>query len=91
MAMGLKMGTHEILNDKAYVKNTNSDADHAFLYSTSFGSHKSVKTLSGARGKAALLFMNASVVEKADPKADDKTGPKIAMIARTPRPSSPII
>ena len=86
-SMNVKVGAHEILNDKSYVKNTNTDADHAFLFSSSFGNHKSVKTLSGARGKAALLFMSAAPVEKRDPKLDEKTGPKVTLIARTPASS----
>lgn len=84
--LGTKVGTAEILNDKAYVKNSNTAADHAFLYSTSFGSHKSVKTLSGARGKAALLFMSAATVEKRDGKAAPE-GAKVSLIARTPAAS----
>ncbi|HEY4221090.1 MAG TPA: Gldg family protein, partial [Myxococcota bacterium] len=80
-ALNVKVGTHEILNDKAFVKSSNTDADHAFLYSTSFGSHKSVKTLSGARGKAALLFQQATDVQKRDAKVEQ---PKVTIIARTP-------
>jgi hypothetical protein len=76
--LGVQVGAHELMNDKSFVKETGSAADHAFIYSTSFGSHKSVKTLSGARGKAALLFKTAAVVEKRT--KDDK---KVAMLARS--------
>lgn len=89
-ALGVRVGSHEVMNDKAFVKNTNTSADHAFLYSTSFGNHKSVKTLSGARGKAALLFMTAGNVDKRDPPpvAAPGTKPiKISLIARTPAQS----
>jgi hypothetical protein len=79
-ALGTKVGQHEVLNDKAYVKNTGTNADHAFLYSTSFGSHKSVKTLSGARGKAALLFLSATNVDKRAATGEAK----VSLIARTP-------
>lgn len=81
-ALGVSVGTHEVLNDKAYVKETGSKADHAFVFSASFGSHKSVKTLSGARGKAALLFKQTGVVEKRG-KEGAKDGPKISMLARS--------
>jgi hypothetical protein len=86
-ALGVRVGTHEVLNDKAFVQDTNTDADHAFLYSTSFGSHKSVKTLSGARGKAALLFRSATTVEKRPELKDAKDGPRVSSIARTPAAS----
>ncbi len=85
--LGVKVGVHEVLNDRSYVKNTNTDADHAFLFSTSFGNHKSVKTLSSARGKAALLFLSAAAVEKVKRKGDAKGGPKVSMLARTPAAS----
>lgn len=77
-ALGVTLGGHEVMNDKSYVKETGGKADHAFVFSTSFGSHKSVKTLSGARGKAALLFKQAGVVEKRQ-----KDNAKVAMLARS--------
>jgi ABC-type uncharacterized transport system len=81
--LGVKVGTHEVLNDKEYVQKTNTNADWAFLFSTSFGSHKSVKTLSGARGKAAVLFGSAAHVDK---RADTGAA-KVSLLART-RPAS---
>lgn len=89
-ALGVTVGSHEVMNDKAYVKSSNTEADHAFLYSTSFGNHKSVKTLSGARGKAALLFMSAGRVDKREPPPPPAPGgkpAKISLIARTPAQS----
>jgi hypothetical protein len=80
--LGVKVGTHEVLNDKSYVKESGSSTDHAFLFSTSFGSHKSVKTLSGARGKAALLFKQAANVDKRN-KSEDKDAAKVSLLART--------
>jgi hypothetical protein len=89
-AVGVTVGSHEAMNDKAFVKNTNTDADHAFLYSTSFGNHKSVKTLSGARGKAALLFLTAGKVvrREAPPSGGPPPGAKkVSLLARTPAQS----
>ncbi|MBI1949494.1 MAG: Gldg family protein [Deltaproteobacteria bacterium] len=76
--LGVQLGTHEVLNDKSYVRESNTTADHAFVFSTSFGSHKSVKTLSGARGKAALLFKRAASVEKRE-----KDNAKVSVLARS--------
>lgn len=90
-ALAVRVGSHEVMNDKAYVKNSKTSADFAFLYSTSFGNHKSVKTLSGARGKAALLFMGAGTVDKRSDGAKDApkaaTAPKVSLVARTPAAS----
>lgn len=77
-ALGVQLGAHEVMNDKSFVRESNTAADHAFVFSTSFGSHKSVKTLSGARGKAALLFKQATTVEKRQ-----KDNAKIAVLARS--------
>lgn len=82
-ALGVRVGTHEVLNDKEYVQRSNTSADWAFLFSTSFGSHKSVKALSGARGKAALLFQSVAAVDK---RTEPGTA-KVTLIART-RPAS---
>ena len=64
-ALGAKLPGVELANDKEFVRQSYTDADRAFLFSSSFGSHKSVKTLNSAgRGKAALLFLSAGAVEK---------------------------
>lgn len=77
-ALGVQIGAHEVVNDKAYVKESGGKADQAFVFSTSFGSHKSVKTLSGARGKAALLFKQTATVEKRQ-----KDAGKVSVLARS--------
>ncbi|MCC7110623.1 MAG: Gldg family protein [Deltaproteobacteria bacterium] len=76
--LGVQVGEHEVVNDKAYVKESGGKADQAFVFSTSFGSHKSVKTLSGARGKAALLFKQTATVEKRQ-----KDAGKVSVLARS--------
>lgn len=88
-ALAVRVGSHEVMNDQAYVKSSKTSADFAFLYSTSFGNHKSVKTLSGARGKAALLFMSAGSVDKRSAVPDSKVGKpaKVTLVARTPAAS----
>jgi hypothetical protein len=80
VALNVKVGEHEVLKDKAFFSDSHSDADHAFLYSTSFGSHKSVKTLSSFRGKANLLFQSTTNIEKRDTKLAD---PRVAMIVHS--------
>ncbi len=82
-SLGVKAHAGEIVNDKEYVKQSNTPADHVFVFSTSFGTHKAVKTLNAARGKAALLFLQASALEK----IEAATSPKVSMVART-RPNS---
>lgn len=88
-ALSLKAGGAELVNEKEYVKQSNSAADHVFLFATSFGSHKAIKTLNGARGKAALLFQGAqTIVRKETDKEKDKAkGLKVSMIARS-RPAT---
>ncbi len=86
-ALNVKLGSVEVANDKEFVRQSYTDADKAFLFSTSFGSHKSVKTLNGARGKAALLFMGAGTVEKAEKTGDKAAAAKVTTVARA-RPQS---
>ncbi len=86
-ALSLTTGGAELVNEKEYVKQSGTGADHVFVFSSSFGSHKAVKTLNGARGKAALLFLTAQSlarVDGADPKSKDL---KVSMIARS-RPAT---
>lgn len=81
--LGLKVTPGEVVNDKEFVKQSNTSADHVFVFSTSFGTHKAVKTLNGARGKAALLFLSAQALSK----AEAATSPKVSLVARS-RPAS---
>jgi len=81
-ALGLGVGGAELVNDKEYVKQSGTAADHVFLFSTSFGAHKAVKTLSGYRGRAALLFQQAQKVTRPEGDRGDG-GPKVSMIARS--------
>lgn len=82
-ALGLKSAPGEVVNDKEYVKQSGTAADHVFVFSTSFGTHKAVKTLNGARGKAALLFLSARALQKTEAAAS----PKVSFIARS-RPAT---
>lgn len=90
-ALALQLGGSEVNNETEFLKQSGTKADFAFLFSTSFGSHKSVKTLNSARGKAALLFLQAQSVsrtqEKADKKAEKNKDLKVSMVARS-RPAS---
>lgn len=79
--LGVSVVPAEVLNDKEFVKQSNTTADHVFVFSTSFGSHKAVKTLSGARGKAAVLFLSAQALKKNDDAS------KLSIIARS-RPAT---
>ena len=63
-ALALQLGGSEVNNETEFLKQSGTKADFAFLFSTSFGSHKSVKTLNSARGKAALLFLQAQSVSR---------------------------
>ena len=81
-ALGVTFGGSELVNDKEYVRQSGSAADNVFLYSTSFGAHKSVKTLSSYRGKAALYFLQAQKLARIEGAAAD--GPKLSMLARSP-------
>ncbi len=89
-ALSLRLGGFEVVNEKEYVKQSGTKADFAFVFSTSFGSHKSVKTLNAARGKAALLFLQAQSIARSDsatPAGEKNKDLKISMIARS-RPAS---
>jgi hypothetical protein len=79
-SLGVSVGEVELVNDKEYVKQTGTEADRTFLFSTSFGNHKAVKTLSGARGRAALLFQQAQKVARLK---DAPEGTKVSFVART--------
>jgi hypothetical protein len=79
-SLGMGVGGAELVNDKEYVKQSGTVGDQAFLFSTSFGAHKAVKTLSGFRGRAALLFLQAQKVSRVEGTAD---GTKVSMIARS--------
>jgi len=81
--LGVKVHPGEAMNDKEYVKQSNTAADHVFLFSTSFGTHKAVKTLNGARGKVPLLFLSAYALGK----VEAATSPKVHLVARS-RPNS---
>ncbi len=86
--LGVALGGSELLNDREYVKQTGTNADHPFLFSTSFGTHKSVKTLNAARGTRPLVFLQAQAVQRlpaSSPSPD--AGPKVSLIART-RPAT---
>lgn len=82
-ALGVTSPAGEVMNDKEYVKQSGTAADHVFVFSTSFGTHKAVKTLNGARGKAALLFLSARSLKK----VEAATSPKVSFIARS-RPAT---
>ena len=86
-ALGVRLGGFEVVNEKEHVKQSQTKADFAFVFSTSFGSHKAIKTLNSARGKAALLFLQAQSVTRVDDKSTKDKGLKISMIARS-RPAT---
>lgn len=77
--LGLKASAAEVLNDKEYVRMSHTDADHAVIFSTSFTSHRAVRALNEARGRAALLFLQAGHLER----AAEKTKAKVTFIARS--------
>jgi hypothetical protein len=83
-ALQLKSPSIEICNDKEYIKSSRTIADHAFIFSTSFTSHKAVKTLSSVRGKAAVFFLRSGHLARmaADPKAPSERY-RITSLART--------
>jgi hypothetical protein len=76
--LGLQAPGKTLLNDQEFVRRSHTEADHAFLFAASFASHKSVKALNDARGRAALLFFRAGELER---RAD--TDAKVTFIARS--------
>jgi hypothetical protein len=88
-ALGVALGDAEVVNDREYVKQSGTAADHVFVFSTSFGTHRAVKTLNGSRGTRPLLFLQAQAVRRVDGAsgAAGDGGPKVALIARS-RPAS---
>lgn len=90
-ALSLKAGGAELVNEKEYVKQANAVSDHVFIFATSFGSHKAIKTLNGARSKAAVLFQSAQSIAKVEAKEGKEAAvdgaAKVSMIART-RPAT---
>ncbi|MDP2343321.1 MAG: hypothetical protein Q8O67_20350 [Deltaproteobacteria bacterium] len=88
-ALSVKLAGFEVVNDKEFVKESRTKADTTFVFSTSFGSHKAVKTLNSARGKAALLFLQAQAVSRVDVAAGAEKNKdlKVSMVARS-RPAT---
>jgi hypothetical protein len=82
-SLGLSLSPGEVMNDKEFVKQSGTAGDHIFVFSTSFGTHKAIKTLNGARGKAALLFLSSMSLKKIEAAAS----PKVSLIARS-RPAT---
>jgi hypothetical protein len=60
--LAVSMSQNELVNDQEYVRQSHTTADHAFLYSASFTSHKAIRGLSSSRDKAALLFSSAGAL-----------------------------
>jgi len=77
-ALGLEVGAHEVCNDSVFLQQSYSKADHAFLVTNSFTSHKSVRSLSRVRGRAALALKSAGALRK--PKPDSKG--KVTFVVR---------
>jgi hypothetical protein len=79
-ALGLSSDPGVVCNDKEFVVQTRTPADHAFIISTSFTSHKTTRTLSSARGRAAVLFLGSGALVEA---ADKKAQRKVTMLAKS--------
>ncbi|MBN2360977.1 MAG: Gldg family protein [Deltaproteobacteria bacterium] len=62
--VGLQLAPGEACNDRAFVQQSYTDADHAFIAATSFGSHKATRTLSGAQGRAQVAFISAGQLSR---------------------------
>lgn len=71
--LGLQLAPGEADNDQAFVQQSYTDADHAFIAATSFGSHKATRTLSAAQGRAQVAFLSAGhLLRPADAPATAK-------------------
>lgn len=75
---GLAVSRAELRNDQEFVRRTQTDADHAFLFSSSFTSHKATRALADTRGKAALLFFGAGHLVRVEAE-----GAKVTTLARS--------
>jgi hypothetical protein len=62
-SLAVAMSNEELVNDQEFVRQSHTTADHAFLYSASFTSHKAIRGLSSSRDKAALLFFSAGALK----------------------------
>jgi hypothetical protein len=80
-----------VRNDKMHVEETRTTADDGFLFSSGFGTHKSVKVLSDQRGKAVVLFKKSGSVDKRGDKPNvtlaDGTVVKTSLLVRSPQNS----
>lgn len=79
--LGVSFDGAPLVNDKEFVRRTQTAADYEFLYAASFASHKSVKALNDARGRAALLFLRSGSLSRA--KGDAGSKPKVTFVARS--------
>jgi hypothetical protein len=76
--LGVEARGAPLANDREFVRRSHTAADHVFLFSNSFASHKAIKTLNDARSQVALLFLEAQGIERLE---DAKA--KVTLIARS--------
>jgi len=78
--LALEVGTNAICHDREFVKRSRTVADHAFIFASSFTSHKSVGSLRKAKGEVVLLFLEAAELKK---KGAEPEGEKLTFLARS--------
>jgi hypothetical protein len=78
--LGVTYDDAPLVNDKEFVRRTHTEADFEFLFAASFASHKAVKALNDARGRAALLFLRSGSLTRAK---GGEAKPKVTFVARS--------
>ncbi len=64
--MGVKFNPVPLANDKQFVRAARTDADHWFLFTSTFSSHPSVENLSHNDDRAQLLLLQSGSLDMAE-------------------------
>lgn len=78
--LGVKTVGKTLANEREYVRQTNTKADHGFLYSRSFVNHRAVRSLGESVRNAALLVRDAGALVRDEAGAKDA---RVTFLART--------
>lgn len=78
--LGLRAPGKPLANDREFVRQTQTKADHGFLFSRSFVNHRAVRSLGESVRNAALLVRDAGQLLRAE---DGNPEARVTFLART--------
>jgi len=81
--LGLEASPHEVCNDKVFLQQSYTKADHALLVTNAFTNHKAMRSLNRARGRAALALSSAGSLRKPAPQSKGKVTFVVRALAKS--------